>query len=97
MVYSPDNKTLKVLLVPNFTELSAWLQGKNIMADPKSELDTPAVKELYAKELEEQLKVLSNFEQVREFKLIAEEFTQDNGLMTPTLKIKRINIIDIYD
>jgi Long-chain acyl-CoA synthetases (AMP-forming) len=41
-------------------------------------------------------KSLSIIEKIKKFKLIDEEFTVDNGLMTPTLKLKRKKIIEKY-
>ncbi len=39
---------------------------------------------------------LSNIEKIRRFILAAEPFTTDNGLLTPTLKIRRHKIKEIY-
>ena len=39
---------------------------------------------------------LSVIEQVRKFILIDQEFTIENNMMTPTMKIKRFKVKEIY-
>ena len=48
------------------------------------------------KEIEKTNKKLSKIEKIKKFLVVKEEFTIENGLMTPTLKLKRYKIIKKY-
>ena len=48
------------------------------------------------KELENLNKNLTKVEKIKKFFIIKENFTIENGMMTPTLKLKRFKIINKY-
>ena len=53
-------------------------------------------KEILEKEIENINKNLSKVEKIKKFFIIKENFTIENGMMTPTLKLKRFKIINKY-
>ena len=52
--------------------------------------------EIISKELEIVNKNLSKIEKIKKFIVIKDQFTIENGLITPTLKLKRYKIIQKY-
>ena len=52
--------------------------------------------EIILKELEIVKKNLSKIEKIKKFIVIKDQFTIENGLITPTLKLKRYKIIQKY-
>jgi len=62
-----------------------------IVVDPKEKKDS-TIRSI----INDFNKKLSIIEKIKKFKLIEQEFTIENGLMTPTLKLKRKKIIEKY-
>jgi long-chain acyl-CoA synthetase len=55
----------------------------------KELLTHPEIHSFLDKEIHRMMADFARYEQVKKFILIAEELTQDNGFLTPTLKYKR--------
>jgi long-chain acyl-CoA synthetase len=49
----------------------------------------PEVNKLFDKELRLMNKKLASHEKIRQFRLLLEPFTVENGMLTPTMKVKR--------
>jgi len=78
------------LLVPDMDHLKQWARKQGLeVKDEAALLKDAKVKKLYRDEIEANSKDLADFEKVRRFTLLAQEFTQERGELTPTLKIKR--------
>jgi long-chain acyl-CoA synthetase len=66
-------------------------------SDPEKLLANPKVRALFKKELEHYGEKFKGFEGVKDFALIAEDFTTENGLLTPSLKVKRRKVFERYE
>ncbi len=55
---------------------------------------TKSIIEEYIEEVNEEL---ASFESIKKFHIIPEEFTVDNGFITPSLKVRKKNIMKAYD
>ncbi len=85
------------LIVPDREALRAWAKRERIDArNDEALLRKPEVIALYDSELQSIDDKLERHEQLRSHRLIAEPFTTRNGLLTPSLKIRRRAIIDQY-
>ncbi|MCC6463251.1 MAG: long-chain fatty acid--CoA ligase [Saprospiraceae bacterium] len=86
------------LIVPNFVQLEAWCRDNKVhwTAAPYMILN-PKVEKLFRTEIEHlNEQHLGPIEQVRGFQLLAETWTPDNGLLTPTLKLRREAITERF-
>ncbi len=91
MIFGDKHKYLTALIAPNFEELVPWAKAKTIsVAESKSDLVKHAqVQKLFRDWLDEVAEGFSHPEQVRKFTLLDHELTVANGLLTPSLKVKR--------
>ncbi len=84
---------LVAVVVPDEEQLTAWAKTKPALAskDFKSLCTEPAVKQLIAHEMDVtgKQRELRGFEFVKTVYLTHEMFTADNGILTPTFKLKR--------
>ena len=93
MVYG-DNKPFNVaLVVANVEALKSWAKDNGVSASGDKLLSDPKVRALYKKELDHYGEKFKGFEEVREFALVDEDFTADNGMLTPSLKVKRREVL----
>ncbi len=79
------------LIVPNFEQLEAWCRENKVhWTAPGYMILNPKVEKLFRQEIELINETyLGPIEKVREFCLLAEPWTAQNGLLTPTLKLRR--------
>jgi long-chain acyl-CoA synthetase len=86
-----------VMVSPNFTLLEDWARENNIPFSSRAELiANPKIQELYEGIVEGINGNLARFEKLKRVLLVADEFTADNGVLTPTMKLKRRVIEERY-
>jgi long-chain acyl-CoA synthetase len=79
-----------MLVVPNLESVEVWAKERNLAYKSRSELITlPDVRAKIEREVMDNLRDLAKFEMPKKIVLVEEDFTVDNGMLTPTLKVKR--------
>jgi long-chain acyl-CoA synthetase len=93
MVYG-DNRPYNVaLVVVNEASLKEWASENGEGGRGDALLKSEKVRGRYAAEIEQFSGQFKGFEGVRDFVLITEDFTQENGMLTPSLKVKRREVL----
>jgi len=86
-----------VMISPNFVRLEEWARENDVQFSSRAELiANPKVQSLYEGVVEEQNQNLARFEKLKRVMLVPDEFTADNGVLTPTLKLRRRVIEERY-
>lgn len=90
MVVGANEKVAAAIIAPNFNTLHYWaLKHRLHYRDNNELIMMPEVIKKYHETLEDFNKELAPHEQIKKFRLVAEEWTAINGLLSPTLKLKR--------
>jgi long-chain acyl-CoA synthetase len=64
--------------------------------DKISKLKDKEIHDLISSEVKKANENLSSIEKIRKFIIVRDPFSTDNGLLTPTMKIRRHKIKEIY-
>ena len=91
MVVGDGEKMPTALVQPNFEYAKTWAgkQKINIGNSPEEIANSKELKDEIQKEIEKINAHLGKWEQVKKIELTPEVWTENNGLLTPTLKLKR--------
>ncbi len=85
-----------VLLVPDRPSLEQWAGKRGISGDFEALLEHPETGKLFTDQLEEHSKGFKGYERPKKFELLSEEFSIDNGMLTPKMSLKRKVVLDRY-
>ena len=97
MVYGDKKPFLTALVVPSPIALEDFARERSIRFNTYADvLNHPDVLKLYEDEIGKALVGLAKHEQVHRFRLVREPFSVENGLLTPSVKMKRPQIAAAY-
>ncbi|MFN0199885.1 MAG: AMP-dependent synthetase/ligase [Bacteroidia bacterium] len=99
MVVGEHQKFPGALIVPSFPYLMDWCKDNNIPwdnNDREKSLNHPQIQAKFKEIVNEFNKEFGNWEQIKRFELMPNDWTVDGGELTPTMKLKRRIILKNY-
>jgi long-chain acyl-CoA synthetase len=97
MIVGAGKKFVAALIVPSFVKLKQWCDTKGIpFTSNEGMVVHPKVIKKYKKEIAKFNMLFSHVEQIKEFSLLATEWTIESGELTPKLSLKRRVVLDKY-
>tara|TARA_B110000003_G_C16317996_1_gene405574 strand:- start:289 stop:639 length:351 start_codon:yes stop_codon:yes gene_type:complete len=97
MVVGAGRKMPAALIQPNLDHVINWLDGKGISCKSLSEATKePLLKEAIEKEVNLHNQNFGSWEQIKKIELTPDEWTIDDGHLTPTMKLKRKVVTEKY-
>jgi long-chain acyl-CoA synthetase len=98
MVVGENEKFVSAIISPNFSFLHDWCSRYKIHFDNNMEVvRIPEVIARFQKEINALNKQLGSHEQIKRFRLVADQWTPQSGELSPTLKLRRRVIYDRYE
>jgi len=96
-VVGDGRKYITALIVPSFENLEDWAKKNGVAFSSREDLiKDPKVIAYYQQIIDKRQKDLGQVEQIKRFILLAKEFSQETGEITPTMKVKRKVVQEKY-
>lgn len=97
VVVGENQKHAGAIIVPDFAFLKQWCQKHEIkFTTPQEMINNNDVKKRYAEEVKKLNQNFGDTEKIKCHVLIADEWSVNNGILTPTLKVKRKIVKEKY-
>lgn len=95
MLYGDGCPYNVALIALDVAAVKKWAAAESVVLDADLDRD-PHVRRLIEGEIEAHTASFKSFEKPRAFALVVDEFSVGNGLLTPTLKLKRGEALKRY-
>jgi long-chain acyl-CoA synthetase len=97
MVIGENRAYPAALIIPNFEHLRNWCAVKHVaFVSPEKVIQNPRIIRRIRQEVEMFNKGLGKPEKIKKFRLLAADWTMENGELSPTLKLRRKFIQEKY-
>jgi long-chain acyl-CoA synthetase len=96
VVFGANRSHNVALIIPDMVALRAWAKTQGVEMDDDALLTDARVRKLLETEVDACSKDFKGFERIKEFVIDTEELTTQNGMLTPTLKLKRSRVVAKY-
>jgi long-chain acyl-CoA synthetase len=91
------HKFASAIIQPNFAALEPWAKERNIPADGRAKLvEDPKVRAEFQAIVDKVNETLANYETIKRFRLVSDEWAVDSGELTPSMKLRRRIITQKY-
>jgi long-chain acyl-CoA synthetase len=99
MVVGDGRKFVSAVVVPNLDAVRSWADDEDVdlPEDDWAACRDDRVRERVRAEVDRANEGFAEYERIKTFRLVPTEFTEDNDLLTPTMKKKRRNILDRFE
>ncbi len=97
MIFGLNKPYTVCVIVPDFVVMKKVAKEKGLPEDKEAFVKDPKVIKMYEDEINEHLKkTFASYELPKRVLLLSEGFTVENGMLTPTLKLKRREVLKKY-
>lgn len=96
MVHGANEEYNVALIVPDFDTVTPWAKEKGITGSPEELCQNNAVTALIQDEIARLGAEFKQFEKVKKIALIPDDFTTENGCLTPKMSLKRRVVLERY-
>lgn len=95
MIVGAGEKFVGALIIPAFSNLKIWCDEHHIdCSDHQKVVTNQQVKDLFQKEINRYDSFFNHVEQVKKFELLPDDWSTDNGELTPKLSLRRKVIME---
>jgi long-chain acyl-CoA synthetase len=97
MIFGLNKPHTICLVVPDFPTLEGWAKEEGLPTDPKKLVAEKKTQQMIERKIAEHLAgKFGKYEIPKKILVLSEPFSTENGILTPTLKLKRRKVLEKY-